>query len=55
VFDSIPYVDTLLADLGLKTKRKGSAWKEMFEPYKPRDYKDIVQEWIEKLWEISRK
>jgi hypothetical protein len=47
VFDSIPYVDTLLRDLGVKARRKPTWWKEMFEMYKPIDYKNIVQEWVE--------
>lgn len=53
VFDSIPYVDTLLEDLGLQSRRKRTWWKEMFEMYRPRDYRDIVNEWIEK--ELQKK
>ena len=48
VFDSIPYVDTLLMDLGLETKRKDNWWRDILEAHKPRDYKDIVQKWMEK-------
>lgn len=48
VFDSFPYIDTLLADLGLQTMRKSSWGKEMFEPYRPQDYKDLVEEWVAK-------
>jgi hypothetical protein len=46
VFDSLLYVDSLLRDLGLKFKRKGSWWKEMVEGYAPADYSGIVAEWI---------
>lgn len=45
VFDSIPYVDTLLRDLGLDPHRKNSWRKELFENYRPRDYEGIVEEW----------
>ncbi len=45
VFDSIPYVDMLLSDLGLRTKRKGSWWKEVVEPYHLDDYRGLVREW----------
>ena len=46
-FESLPYVDLLLRDLGLKRWRKGSWWKEWFEPYTLEDYKGLVGEWKE--------
>ncbi len=49
VFDSIPYVDMLLRDMGLQTRRKGNWWKEMIEPYRLSDYRAIAQEW-QALW-----
>jgi hypothetical protein len=46
VFDSLLYVDTLLRDLGLRFKRKGSWWRELVKGYSPTDYAGIVEEWI---------
>jgi hypothetical protein len=46
VFDALPYMDLLLKDLGLKRWRKGSALKEILQPYGPEDYKDLVGEWM---------
>ncbi|KAK3322001.1 hypothetical protein B0H66DRAFT_553084 [Apodospora peruviana] len=48
MFDSIPYVDMLLTDLGLPKYRKGSWYKELTDPYLARDYKGITQEWLAK-------
>lgn len=45
VFDGISYVDRLLHDLGLKTRRKQTWWKELFEPYGKGEYAGLVQEW----------
>jgi hypothetical protein len=47
VFEIMPYIDTLLRDLGLRTARKGSWWRELFEWYGVRDYKGLVCEWLE--------
>ncbi|KAK7402570.1 hypothetical protein QQX98_011675 [Neonectria punicea] len=44
-FDSLPYVDQLLNDLGLSSHRKKTAMMELVEPYKPKDYKGLSQEW----------
>ncbi len=43
VFDSIPYVDMLLEDLGIKHHRKPSWWREVFEPYRLADYRGLCQ------------
>jgi hypothetical protein len=48
VFETLPYYDDLLGDLGLKFKRKGGWLKEISEPYGPKDYEGTVKEWIEK-------
>lgn len=48
VFDGIPYVDQLLADLGLQRWRKNGRIAEMTEPYGPEDYESVVDEWKEK-------
>ncbi|KAK2593874.1 hypothetical protein QQS21_008394, partial [Conoideocrella luteorostrata] len=45
-FDSLPYVDLLLNDLGLKPHRKATQLMELTEPYKPWDYKGLVDEWL---------
>lgn len=54
VFDSLPYVDTLLRELGLLPRRKKNWWKELFEVYLPRDYRGIVEEWRKADLDISR-
>ncbi|KID85845.1 Flavin monooxygenase-like protein [Metarhizium guizhouense ARSEF 977] len=46
-FDSVPYVDLLLNDLGLKVHRKQSWLMELVAPYKPRDYRGLMEEWQE--------
>ncbi|GMG07316.1 unnamed protein product [Aspergillus oryzae] len=45
VFEIMPYLDLLLGDLGLKTARKGSWWKNLFVPHQPKDYAGLVEEW----------
>jgi hypothetical protein len=46
-FDSLPYVDLLLKDLGLSCHRKGGwGWRELFVPYDQGDYRGLVAEWI---------
>ena len=45
VYDGIPYMDLLLKDLGLRNKRKGSFFQELFSPYLTSDYAGIVDEW----------
>jgi len=44
IYDFIPYIDKLCRDLGIRANRKGGLYKELFEPYGPRDYKTIVEE-----------
>lgn len=46
VFDTVPYVDMLLEDVGVRARRKTSWWRDIFEPYSIRDYAGIVGEWI---------
>ncbi|KAL4900419.1 hypothetical protein BDW74DRAFT_188270 [Aspergillus multicolor] len=50
VFDNLPYVDGLLADLGVETRRKGRGvrgwWRELTEAYCPADYRGMVGEWM---------
>ncbi|KAI1867387.1 uncharacterized protein JN550_007118 [Neoarthrinium moseri] len=47
VFDSLPYMDMLLEDLAMKTKRKSSWISEIFQPYKLADYRGLISEWHE--------
>ena len=47
VFDSLPYFDVLLGDLGLKKRRKKSWLLEIVGHYRPEDHGHIVEEWIE--------
>ncbi|TPX17839.1 uncharacterized protein E0L32_002940 [Thyridium curvatum] len=48
-FDSVPYVDLLVNDLGLNPRRKASQMAELVEPYKPKDYKGLTEEWVASL------
>jgi len=45
-FDSLPYLDMLMRDLGLSQRRKKSLLGDLFEPHGPADYKGIVGEWM---------
>ncbi|KAH6970539.1 hypothetical protein BKA56DRAFT_678521 [Ilyonectria sp. MPI-CAGE-AT-0026] len=47
VFETMPYWDQLLQDLGLPYKRKPSWLQEIFVPYGSSDYNGLVQEWIQ--------
>ena len=45
VFDSLPYVDLLLQDLRLRTRRKNNVFADFFRPYSLSDYQGLVREW----------
>lgn len=45
-FETLPYYDELLRDLGLRFKRKGNWLKEAVAAYGPADYTGLVQEWL---------
>ena len=47
-FESLPYVDMLLNDIGLNIHRKRNQIAELFEPYKPWDYKGLAREYSQK-------
>jgi hypothetical protein len=47
VFDALPYMDLLVQDLGLKVNRKPSLLTELSEPYGPRDFTGLVDQWKE--------
>ncbi|EUC40661.1 hypothetical protein COCMIDRAFT_9508 [Bipolaris oryzae ATCC 44560] len=44
VFDTLPYFDVLLRDLGLRDRRKGGGVKEWVEGYGPEDYRGLLEE-----------
>jgi hypothetical protein len=44
-FDCLPYVDLMLKDIGIQNRRKKSWWLELFTPYMPVDYVDILDEY----------
>lgn len=46
VFEQVPFFDLLLRDLGMKERRKGKWWREIFEPYGPSDYRGLADEWL---------
>ncbi|KAH9209073.1 hypothetical protein DL95DRAFT_478510, partial [Leptodontidium sp. 2 PMI_412] len=48
LFDFLPYVSMLYRDLGVNSKRKGGWIVETFGLYKPRDFRGVVEEWLEK-------
>ena len=48
VFDALPYMDLLLKDLGLRINRKPSLYAEITEPYSPKDFVGLVDEWKDK-------
>ncbi|KAL0257104.1 hypothetical protein SLS55_007914 [Diplodia seriata] len=48
VFDTVPYLDMLLRDVGLEGHRKKSKFAEIMEPYGPDDYKGLSSEWAQK-------
>ncbi|EAU37658.1 predicted protein [Aspergillus terreus NIH2624] len=45
VYDAIPYADMLLSDLGVRSWRKPTWRREMFEGYTIHDYRGINREW----------
>lgn len=47
VFDTVSYLSILLRDLGLKTHRKGSLFKEIVSAYGVEDYRNVNEEWAE--------
>ncbi|KAH6970560.1 hypothetical protein BKA56DRAFT_622237 [Ilyonectria sp. MPI-CAGE-AT-0026] len=47
VFETLPYWDQLLQDLGLRYKRKATWFQEIFTPYGVADYAGLVKEWIQ--------
>ncbi|GAP86425.2 hypothetical protein SAMD00023353_1901560 [Rosellinia necatrix] len=48
VFDSLPYADLLLEDLGLRAMRKRGLWANVTAPHLPADYRGLLDEWLAK-------
>jgi hypothetical protein len=46
LIDGQPYIDLLLRDLELLHYRKSGRLRELFEPYGPKDYEGLVEEWL---------
>ncbi|KAL9060510.1 MAG: hypothetical protein Q9206_001014 [Seirophora lacunosa] len=46
IYDYLSYIDTLARDLGVRTKRKGNFFMEMFSPYRPSDYNGLIDEFL---------
>ncbi|KAK5999101.1 FAD-dependent monooxygenase DEP4 [Cladobotryum mycophilum] len=44
IYDFLPYIDMLLKDLDINTRRKKNWFKNMFQPVAPRDYNGLVDE-----------
>jgi len=42
-------MDLLLADMGLRVRRKKSWWAEITEPYGIEDYRNVNEEWDDKF------
>ncbi|KAI4930657.1 uncharacterized protein J4E92_004489 [Alternaria infectoria] len=44
VFDTMPYLDTLLRDLGMQERRKGGGVRECVSSYGPEDYRGLLED-----------
>jgi hypothetical protein len=44
VFDTLPYFDTMLRDLGMQERRKGGGVRECVSSYGPEDYSGLLEE-----------
>jgi hypothetical protein len=55
VFDSLPYYDVLLKDLGTEGKRKSGLITEYFGSYGPEDYRGLVSDWESRVTQKKRK
>ncbi|KAL9121426.1 MAG: hypothetical protein Q9187_002018 [Circinaria calcarea] len=48
LFDWIPYLDKLLGEAGVKSRRKGNFLSELFSPYGPHAYDGYLDEYLAK-------
>ncbi|WEW58623.1 FAD-dependent monooxygenase dep4 [Emydomyces testavorans] len=46
IYDYLSYIDTLMRDLGLNPHRKSNILAEMFVPYRPSDYRGLIDEYL---------
>ena len=46
IYDYLAYCDDLGRDLGIRTQRKKNAVFEMFQPYRPSDYRGLIEEYL---------
>lgn len=46
VFDGLPYVNMLMKDMSINTRRKRGVLKELISPYAPPDFAGILDEWV---------
>ena len=52
-FDTLPYVDLLVDGPGLKVRRKKGWLAEIMQPFGPADYRELVEEWLEKVKRVE--
>ncbi|KAF2966204.1 hypothetical protein GQX73_g7379 [Xylaria multiplex] len=50
IYDFLSYIDVLLKDLGINTRRKSNIFAELFLPAYPRDYRGLVDEFRSAKW-----
>ncbi|XXH00686.1 hypothetical protein Hte_007036 [Hypoxylon texense] len=48
LYDFLPYIDSVFADLGLNSRRKSNPISELFSPYKPSDFNGFIDEYLSK-------
>lgn len=46
IYDFLGYIDVLLVDLGVETRRVNSWWRHLFMPVYPRQYQGLVPEFL---------
>lgn len=49
VWDTLPYFDVLLGDLGMRKDVSGGAGKGMFGGHEPEDWRGCVGKWEERM------
>ncbi|KAH9209742.1 hypothetical protein DL95DRAFT_476520, partial [Leptodontidium sp. 2 PMI_412] len=47
IYDFLSYIDTLLDDLGVQSKRQKNLLKHLLQPVSPRDYRGLVREFLD--------
>ncbi|KAL7625335.1 hypothetical protein AAE478_004551 [Parahypoxylon ruwenzoriense] len=48
LYDFLPYIDSIFADLGLDSRRKSNPIAEILSPYEPTDFNGFVDEYLRK-------